>query len=299
MNPIRRFSISTLAAIATALTAAPAAAQFGESPIAIQQKRETLAALMRPVSLDVQDTRLGDIVEFIETTTGTDLEPLWLADNQGTGLDPEMTISVRARNQTALALIEAVLERVDRTNGQPDASTWQFTRTGAFEFGPKELLNRRQVLHIYDVQDLLFEVPDYTNAPEFDLNSVFSQGGQGGGGGQSPFQQNQTDQPILDKEALLEELQILITTLVEPDQWADFGGDGGTIRVFRGSMIIRAADYLHRGIDGYRWWPAQFQHARRGTQGQRYITMGASTSLADVVFEGEVEVTGAVGGGNP
>ena len=62
-----------------------------------------------------------------------------------------------------------------------DAFEWQFTDYGSIECGPKARLNENSRVELYDVSDLLYLVPDFDNAPEFDLQSAIQQGGQGGG----------------------------------------------------------------------------------------------------------------------
>lgn len=284
-----------LAAVgAVSVPAVPAAAQaFDADPVSTKLKQQTLARLMQRVTVDLTDARLEDVVTFIESVTNTDLEPLWLDDRTGVGLDPEMLISVKVDEQTALTLIEQVLERADRQGGFGE-STWQFTKTGAFEFGPKERLNRRTELVIYDITDMLTEAPDYDNAPEFDLNTIFQQGGQtgGGGGGASPFGNTNQDIDRIDREEKVQDIIDLIVTLVEPEQWLDNGGEAGSIRHYRGSLIVRAPDYIHRQLVGYPWWPAEFQSVRT-VNGRRYVTLSAPTSLGTVDFINTMRVFAA------
>ncbi|MEO0484124.1 MAG: hypothetical protein AAF138_10940 [Planctomycetota bacterium] len=275
--------------------ATTATAQLNDAdPVANAMKRQTLARLMQPLTVDLTETRLGDIVTFIESATNTDLDPLWLDERTGVGLDPEALITVKVKDQTALSLIEAVLEQADRGSGFGE-STWQFTKSGAFEFGPKERLNRRAELVVYDIMDLLTEVPNYDNAPDFDLNTIFQQGGQGGGGGgggQSPFGQGGQAVDRAEREDLAAEIVDLVVTLVEPEQWMDNGGEAASVRYFRGSLLVRAPDYMHRQLIGYSWWPARFQ-AVRSIEGRRYVTLSAPTAIGTVDFERTVRTFAA------
>ncbi len=269
-------------AVVAGLATLPAAAQVAEDAAAVAMKRETMTKLLRRVTIDLQDQRLEDVVQFIETVTQTDLDPIW-ADDQpdGVGLDKDFGVTLKARNLTALALLEQVLDRVNRAD-TGDSSTWQFTPYGAFEFGPREALNRRRFVVVYDLNDMLVEVPDYTNAPDFDLQSAFQNSGQqgGGGGGQSPFQQN--DQEDAERRSLEDRLQQVVDILVEtvePEQWADAGGSAATWRDLRGSLIVNAPDYIHRQINGYPWWPSTMQRVS-GAGGTRAVTFDAPTGLS-------------------
>ncbi len=287
-----------LAVGATAMgfaTTSASAQAFDEDPAATVLKRQTLARLMQRVTVDLQEQRLEDVVQFIETVTQTDLEPLWLDDRSGIGLDPDALITVSVKEVTALTLLERVLEKADAATGF-DGSTWQFTKTGAFEFGPKERLNKRTHLVIYDITDMLTEVPNYDNAPDFDLNTIFQQGGQtgGGGGGASPFGGGQQD---VDRETMEEKAQEvidLIVTVVEPEQWLDNGGEAASVRYFRGSLIVRAPDYVHRQLVGYPWWPARFQRTKV-VEGRRYVTLNADTAIGTVDFDETVRAFAVTG----
>ncbi|KAA0213208.1 MAG: hypothetical protein DYG94_14330 [Leptolyngbya sp. PLA3] len=242
-----------------------------------QMERSTITQLLRPVTVEFSEHRLADVMDYIATVTGADMEIHWRDDHNVIGLDPESTITLRARNVSALALLERVLEQAADELSEPGSNTWQFTEGGRFEVGPKERLNAHRRIEMYDINDLLFEVPDFTNAPQFDLNSAFQnsgggRGGGGGGGGRSPFQQtgqgqqNQIDTP--SREELAENLIHLITSLVETDQWQENGGEAGSIRFFQGHLIINAPDYMHRGVNGYRWWPSRLT-ARYGSADER------------------------------
>lgn len=268
----------------------------------VQAKRENAAKLLRPVTITLDDQRLEDVMSFVQELTGAEIEVMWVSDRQPDGLDRETRISTSVKNATALKLIERVLERaqIDTFGG---GNSWQFSDTGALQIGPKERLNRYRRVEIYDINDLLLEVPTYDQAPEFDLSQVLQQaGGGGGGGGQSPFQNEQDDN--VDRVPRAEralEVQELITELVEPEQWIDNGGDAATIRYWQGSLIVNAPDYVHRQIIGYSWWPrsARTSSAAGKTVQRRYVTIGGSFEHATVDGFAEIPVTGIVGGGTP
>ncbi|GAB4385321.1 MAG: hypothetical protein Kow0022_10780 [Phycisphaerales bacterium] len=258
-------SILTWAAAPIA-TQAAASVQVDVAPG--QMERATIGLLLRPVSVEFSEHRLEDVMQYIQSVTGAEMEVFWIDDQNPVGLDPDTTITLRARNVSALALLERVLEQAADKAGDPGSNTWQFTEDGQFELGPKERLNRHRRIELYDINDLLFEVPDFTNAPQFDLNSAFQntgggRGGGGGGTGRSPFTQTGQGQggqggvQRTDRETLANNLIDMITSIVEPDQWEDNGGEAASIRFFQGHLLVNAPDYVHRGINGYRWWPAR------------------------------------------
>jgi hypothetical protein len=225
-----------------------------------QAERATMTLLLRPLTVDLTGQRLEDVVKYVASVTGADIQAHFIDDNNAIGLDPDQTINLNARNVSGLTILERALEQSASAFGEPDSATWQFTSSGGFEIGPKEVLNKHRRVELYDINDLLFEIPDFADAPTFDLNSVLQSSGGRGGGGQarSPFtgtgtQGQQRDKP--SREELATDVIEIISSIVETEQWLDNGGDAATIRYYQGHLLVNAPDYVHRGLNGYSWWP--------------------------------------------
>ncbi len=297
----RRTLTTSAAALLTALGAAPALAQTrAPQPTVVRQvipQRETAIKLLRPVTVQFQDQRLEDIINFVKDFTGADIEPKWIDDNNADGLDPDQTITLRANGISALQLLELVLEKAE-SEFSTTGNTWQFTSTGTLEIGPKERLNKHRRIEIYNISDMLIEIPDYNDAPTFDLNSILQNTGRGGGGGgRSPFQntQQQNTFNVTPMEERAEDIRILLTELVEPEQWVDNGGDAASIRYWQGNFIVNAPDYVHRQINGYPWWPARATTVTM-VQGRRYVSLNMNASFAEVEGFESQPISAVVGG---
>jgi hypothetical protein len=221
-------------------------AQNGRGP---DPRRVTLQRMSASVSLELEDARLEDVFLSLVQLSNADIEPLWLDDDHTEGLDREDTISLRVVNRPLLEVLEQVL---DRAESEFEENSWQLTPAGVIEAGPKSRLNRRLVLKVYDIQDLLFEVRNYAAVPELDLDAAISQSssGGGGGGGSSIFQDDEEDDKgeDLTDEQLAQRILDLIEEFVEPEQWTE---EGISARFYRGTFFIRAPDYIHRQLGGY------------------------------------------------
>jgi hypothetical protein len=282
---------------AAAAPAAPAQTQTRVVRSSGIPQRDTLLRLMKPITIDFNDTRLEDAIRFLTDVTGADIEPLWLDDRSTSGMNKDSALTFSVKNATALDVIDRILEKIPADELGLGGGAWQMSNTGAIQIGPKERLNRFKRVEIYPIRDLLIDLPDYTNAPNFDLNSVLQQGSQGGGGGgQSPFEENDQE---LDRRTLEEranELVDILTQLVETEQWVQNGGDGGTMRVWRDSLIVNAPDYMHRGLGGYSYWPDGTRVVKNAGQ-RRYVTLGVDTSIGTIDEIGQFPVTAVTGGG--
>ena len=273
-------------------TTASVSAQ-SEDPGVTRTKRDNLAKLLRPITLDVTDQALGDIMTFITDFTGAEIEPRFADDRNPDGLDPETLISIDVKNIPTLRLLELVLEQAARDSFE--SATWQFTPWGSVEVGLKSTLNRRQRVQIYDISDLLLVLPDYEDAPEIDLQSVL-QSSQGGGGGQSPFDDaGGQDDEERDLQERRDTIIDLIQSIVQPEQWQANGGDGGSIRIYQNALVVRAADYIHREIDGYSFWPSSSQSVS-GVGGRRYVSFTLDTGISTIDGFRNVPVTATAGG---
>ncbi|MCC6661262.1 MAG: hypothetical protein IT437_10295 [Phycisphaerales bacterium] len=258
-------------------------------------QRDTLLKLTRPITVTFTEQRLEDIISFIRDYTGAEIEPLWADDRNTDGLDRDRTVTVTITNGTVLRLIEAVLAKA--SDGFSDNS-WQMSETGEIQIGPKSRLNKFRRVQLYDINDLLMEVPEYAEVPRIDLQSVL-QSSQGGSGGQSPFSgdqnQNTQDQKRRERGDKATEIIDILTQTVEPEQWQEGGGTGGSIKYWQGTLIVNAPDYMHRQINGYPYWPSRL--TRTGTvQNRRYVSLTTDNGISTIDGFENAEATAVVGG---
>jgi hypothetical protein len=266
--------------VAPAATVPPA--RRVEAPTTGNPARDTLIRMQRTISINFTDTPMQDVMRFIAEVTGADMEVMWTDDQNSVGLDKEKTISLKADKTTGLDLLEKVLDKATTDSSGTGGNTWQMTENGTLQCGPKTRLNKFRRVEIYPVRDLLMDIPNYANAPEFDLQSVLQSSGQsGGGGGQSPFRDTGNQGPATTKDLTkrVTELQNILTELVEPEQWVDNGGDAATIRFFQNTFIVNAPDYVHRQLNGYPYWSQRATKVSM-VKGHRYVTLGVDTALA-------------------
>ncbi|MEQ8845944.1 MAG: hypothetical protein RIB58_13940 [Phycisphaerales bacterium] len=287
-----------LAAMLMPALATPAAAQQAPSgaapvvepyPEGVRPERVTLSRMMRPLTAEFVDQPLRDVMDYIARQTGAELDVMWMDDRTGTGLDPEQPVSIKVDRLPAITLLERVLAKVQDDFG--GGNNWQMTEWGAMQVGPTSRLNRFNRVEIYDINDLLLVLPEYPDVPELDLQQAL-QSNQGGGG-QSPFQDqgdNQVEETPIEDRA--DEIIDLIEELVEPDHWIE--NPRASIRYFKGTIIVRAPDYVHRGIVGYTYWPTQ--RITAVVEGRRYVTMGVDTGISTVDGFGQQPVSAVVGG---
>ncbi|MBS0197336.1 MAG: hypothetical protein JSR77_11315 [Planctomycetes bacterium] len=273
------------AALGQSTPAATPPAPVSSQPVARSTgipQRDTLIKMQRMVTITFTDTRMEDAMKFIAEVTGADIDPMWADDQNTSGLDKDKTINLKIEKRTALDTLEKILEKATTDSTGAGGNTWQLSESGTLQAGPRERLNKFKRVELYSVKDLLLDIPNYADAPQFDLQSVLQSAGQGGGGNQSPFRETGTQNQGLQTKPLQERIDDLIkilTELVEPEQWQENGGDGASMRYYQGSLIVNGPDYVHRQLAGYPYWS---QHATRVAfvNKRRYVTLGVDTALA-------------------
>jgi len=196
--------------------------------------------------VDFNDNAFEDVVTFIGSTTGIDIDVDWesLAD---IGVDPDTPVSLSLKNVQVSVLLDRVLGKVS----DPTVPAGWAIEDGILTIASDEVLRLNTILETYDIRDLIFVVPDFDNAPNFNLQSaVQAASGGGGGGGRSPFtggNQNVDDVPRADRVTAIVDL---IQASVDPDGWVAIGGDTSSITELNGNFIITTTPKNHRSIIG-------------------------------------------------
>lgn len=219
-----------------------------------EENRRTLASLGKSAPARFEDNSLSDVIGYIAQISNTQIDPDW-ASLEAEGIDKDTPVTLNLSNVSIRTILDRVSEKVsidpyDTSTG----ASWTIS-DGVVLFGSKKQINRNKALVIYDIKDLLIEVPNYTNAPEFDLNTVLQgTGGRGASQARSPFRdtggagQNDEDRPTIDERT--DDLIRIITAHVDPNGWSNNGGDIGSIDKFQGNLIVNNTPRNHREIHG-------------------------------------------------
>ncbi|MEM9166074.1 MAG: hypothetical protein AAGB48_03520 [Planctomycetota bacterium] len=222
--------------------------QRGE-PVSIAtsaENRRVLADLETQRLPNVQfDNPLGDVVGFLETVTQQNFDVDWQS-LELLSIDEQTPVQLRLNNVSVKTVLDRLVEKVS----DPLAPAGWAINDGIVQIASDEVLRRNTALVIYDIRDLLIEVPDYEDAPEIDLQSVL-QSSQGGGGGQSPFDDaGGDDDEERDRQQRIDQVIDIIQNNVDFEGWQANGGDTGFIQELNGNLIIRNTPKNHREIQG-------------------------------------------------
>ena len=244
---LRRFTpIAVAAALFLGLASAPA---FAEGPVT-----RTLARKLPELKLT--GVSLADAIDFMRDVSGANIHVNWRA-LETVSVTRDTQVNLNMRN---VSLRKALNMLLSEAGGGEAQIAWTVDE-GVIEITTAEIANANMVVRIYSIEDLLLVVPDFDNAPDFNLQQSATRGGGsgsggggGGGGGQGLFNQGggeREEEVVKTKDERAEELVTLIKDIVFPDVWVDNGGTA-SIRYYNGNLIVRAPRNVHEAIGGTR-----------------------------------------------
>jgi len=220
-----------------------------QSFVESEADRRVLASLeTRRIPASFADNSLQDVLAFVATVTNINLDVDWESLEQ-IGIERDKLISLELREVPARVVLDRVLEKA-----QPDAFSkagWA-VNDGVLVVAADEALRRNTFIVIYDIRDLLFQIPNFDNAPQLDLDQVLNQGQRGGGGGGGSIFEDEDDNNAAGptEEELTQQILEIIQTNVDFEGWRDNGGSTGVVQVLNGNLIITNTARNHRQIQG-------------------------------------------------
>lgn len=251
-----------------------------DAPRALSPDERVLQALVHTdIEVEFDETPAREAFRFIAAALGITVVGRYSDDATGFGIDPETPISIRRAEMRGLDAVVMILAQCEVM----DECAWQ-TRGGFLEVGTKERLSLgpAQVIKTYPIDDLLFEAPDFEDAPTFRLEDELGTGViahpgvivrgrpyyRGFGGTYWPYQQRRLNglngfggmafgastasprQGTRERQAAAQNLIELITSVIEPQVWDVNGGTGGTIAYSHGMLVVKAPEFVHRQLGG-------------------------------------------------
>ncbi|GAB4186323.1 MAG: hypothetical protein Kow00105_00830 [Phycisphaeraceae bacterium] len=245
--------------------------------------RETANRLKQAVPINFEANRLANVIDYLRNTTGANFFVNWPV-LEAAGVDQDTLITLNLTNVPAEQALELVLRQV---GSEFDPIGYSII-DGIVTISTVRDLSRTTDTRVYDIRDLLVQVPNFTNAPSFDLNEALSNtnsggsgggGGGGGGGGQSIFgdTDDEEDEELPTRQELIDQITTLITeTVGDFNEWSINGGDVSSLDELNGNLVVKTTPDNHRDISALL---AQLREIRSGQ-----ISVEARFLLVDESF---------------
>lgn len=221
--------------------------------------RATPAQLMRETltSVDFKDMTGKLALEIWSNQTNVPIVVNWRA-LEAQGIDPNTPINLTLGKVPAEQVLKLIIQQLHPEpigNDQLllDIQQWYV------RIITKEDALRRSTTKLYFIGDLLMDIPNF-KGPNFDLNQALSNtssGGSGGNGGGNdqgnslfPDEDDNEKEKVLSKAEKAERIADMVRNTIEPDIWRANGGEYGSVRYYRGMLVVKAPDFVHEQIGG-------------------------------------------------
>lgn len=224
-----------------------------------QSVRATPRQLMRKTLTNVDyDQMPGKLaLEVWSDQTGVPLVVNWAA-LRNAGVDPDSPVTLQLRGVPADQVLKLIVGQLHPDPIDEEEELILDIEQWYVRVMTKRDALRRSTTRMYFIGDLLMTIPNFENAPKFDLNDALSNtnsggsnGNGGGGNNSSPFGDNDDDREkevVLSKQEKAERIADVIRDGIEPSIWRANGGEYASIRYLRGMLIVKAPEFVHDQI---------------------------------------------------
>ena len=206
----------------------------------------------------------SDVIDFLRDLTSANIFVNWRS-LEAAGIDKNAPVTARLRDVKLSKVLRTILDDVS-------GGTTKLGYTideGVITISTEDELAKNVATRVYDIRDLIINVPDFTDSPAFDLNSQQNNdngggggtggdsggggnGGGGGGGGGSLFGGSGGGGAGTDKGPTRTELVEAITKLIQDtvasETWKDNGGNIGSLRELNGQLIVTQTPENQRSL---------------------------------------------------
>jgi len=221
------FSIILLSAVTTALARDPA----------------SLVLDRRMPEVRFENIALTDAIDFLRDVSEANIHVNWRA-LEPLLIGPDTIVNLRLLDVPLRKILSVLLADI----GMAGQVSFYIDR-GVIEITTREIADSQMLTRVYDIQDLLLEIPDF-EGPDLNLSS---NQGKGGGGGTGIFDpQDNSDTSNEDRKTKTEradDIVQLIQETIQPEIWRDNGGNA-SIRYYQGNVIVTAPRSVHEAIGG-------------------------------------------------
>lgn len=191
----------------------------------------TLAKLDKPLpELRFNGNSLKDVLDYLRDTSGLNIYVDWHALQRG-GIAKDAPVTARLKDIKLSKALELIFKSVE--GDDDDHRLGYMVGEGVVIISTRAELNKNVDTRRYDLNDLLFIPPDYSNVPDLtQKNTPQKQTSQDG------ESQKLSPSAIEDRASRIDEIKQYIIDNVEPDSWKEKGGKVGSISVNTAKAVM-------------------------------------------------------------
>lgn len=192
-----------------------------------------------------RDTALEQVVEWLADLTQLNISVRWniLKD---AGVNRDAPISVEARNLRLAQVLWLIMNEA----GGVDAKLAYRVSGNLLVLSTADDLNKETITKVYDVADLLINLPHASRQSNMDITQGLGRSSGGSGIFVVASQDTDASNPPEEQTEQMQALIELIQETVEPNTWRVNGGTG-SIAIFGRLLVVRNTIAVHQILGGY------------------------------------------------
>ena len=209
-----------------------------------------LSALDRPVTVDFLQTPFNEVVQQLAKSQNVNIIVNW-NDLARAGVKRDVAIDLSLPRE--ISLKKVLTEALEQAGGGTVELGFEVAEN-AVNIGTRQTLNRETVTKVYDISDLLMEVPHFTDAPMVDLRQATPKPKKVSENASAPWKYGDDDDDEDERDPHLDGRVKKIIDLIEesiaPESWRDRGGTIGQIKEINGQLVVTQNAAAQRQIVG-------------------------------------------------
>lgn len=219
-----------------------------QGPGSSNSDRWLLGALDKNIPVDFRNDPFGEAIERLADTHRINLIVNW-NDLRRAGVERDVPIDLSLPREITL---RKVLTEMLEQAGAGAVDLGFDVAEGTIKIATRMTLDRQTYIAVYDINNLLMEIPMFNDAPMTDLARVTQRRPAVVDRADRPwlYGDDDDDEPEADPERAgrIRKIIDLIQDTVAPDSWTDHGGSVGTIKEINGQLVVTQNSSGQRAI---------------------------------------------------
>ncbi len=206
----------------------------------VSRNRRLISALDQDTTVQFADATFGDVMEELATANRLPIIVNW-HDLKRAGVDADAIIDLRLPGE--ISLRKALTEVLEQAGGGEVAVGYALS-DGVIKVATQDTLDHETYQAVYDISDLLMEIPVFNDAPLMDLRDAnrLAQAAATTEAQQRPWLYGDDDDDEREEDPgrrdRVRQIIDLLQENVFPNSWKGRGGSIGTIDEFNGQLVI-------------------------------------------------------------
>jgi general secretion pathway protein D len=206
-----------------------------------------LGALDRRIPTRFQRVPFHQVMEHLADAQRINLLVNW-NDLAAAGVERDVPIDLNLPNE--ITLKKAITEVLHQAGGEVELG--YDVADGVVTVATQRFLARSTYPAVYDINDLLMEIPNFNDAPQTDLAKLNDRLRHQASAVDRAWQfgDDDDDEPERDPDRASRVQQIIemIQTTVDPESWTDLGGTVGSLREINSQLVVTQNSAAHGRI---------------------------------------------------